>query len=362
MTDKPQPAARRSDAAVAEAAAFWSERLREAGADPQLRVACDAWLGEDPRHGQALARADAAWATARMIAEEPEALSLRNEVLARAAAGRKRGRYLLPAAAAASLLIAVTAVVLQTTHAPMKGPPSGNAVAAGPAAFTQSAGGEPRTQYATAVGERFTATLPDDTVMTLNTASHARIDYSDSARRVVLLSGQAYFDVAHETDRPFIVEAQGREIVALGTAFDVSLVGGGVTVTLVEGRVTVDPDAAAPGSVEGVGAVEIVAGQQWTERPQADAPEVRTVDTRRMTAWTQGNIVLENDTLAHAVAEMNRYSMRPIVIADPALAELRISGVFGAGQPGAFAEALADYFPEIEPQETASEITLTRAF
>lgn len=344
----------RSDEAVAEAAALWSERLREAGADVALRAACEAWLSEDPRHAAAFERAEAAWLAARAFADAPESLALRNDVLARVAARRRRVVPTLPIVAAASLIAAglATALVLAGGTGQPGAAPDSSLVAKQEPATTA------KTAYATAIGERFTATLPDDTIMTLNTASQVDVAYSEDERRIILRAGQAYFDVAHETGRPFIVEAQGREIVALGTAFDVYLVGGGLTVTLVEGRVAVDP---APAAAEAAAPYEIVAGEQWAALPDEPGPEVRSVDTRRLTAWLRGSVVLENDRLADAVAEMNRYSARPILIADPELGELRVSGVFGAGQSGAFAEALAVYFPEIRPHETGDAIRLTRA-
>ncbi len=81
--------------------------------------------------------------------------------------------------------------------------------------------------------------LPDGSRMTLDTDSEVDIAFAPERRNLRLVKGRAFFDVAHDAQRPFAVVADGREVEALGTRFDVRMDPGQVRVVLVEGRVSV---------------------------------------------------------------------------------------------------------------------------
>ncbi len=345
--------------AVAEEAARWSERLREAGADPELRAEFEAWRGDDPERAQAFERAEAAWTAARSAATDPRILELRNQVLARAAENSEpRTAWARWAAAAAAVTICVLAgfgLAHLASPSPDDAPVIELAMAEDP--------GLP--DYVTQVGERLSAALPDGTALTLNTASQARLDFTAEERRVYLLQGQAFFDVAHDAARPFVVIAGERRVTALGTAFEVRLDADDLSVTLVEGRVTVEPveplvpDRSDAGELASASVrAQLQPGERFTQTAEAE-PEVTAVDARRLTSWLDGVIIFEDDTLGEAVAEMNRYAQRPILIADEELAALRLSGAFGAGRSSEFVEALSEYFPEVRVQSTEQAILLT---
>lgn len=323
------------DDALDEEAARWSERLREAPGDAKRRQAFESWVSADPARRAAYERAERAWAAARAFADSPELSALRAETLSRTVIQREARRFGARAfaALAASLLVVVigAGVWFGAFGLRLQGDT--------PIAGTTPGGAK---VYETAIGQRLVLTLADDSVVTLDTASRISVAYTRAERTVRLHAGQAFFKVARDTTRPFAVIAGGKRVVAVGTQFDVRLSGDGVAVTLVEGKVRVEP--AAPS--DAASTTELAPGQQFVAHKDATAL-VRQTDVSRATSWRHGQAIFENDTLAAAVAEMNRYSRRPIVLSDARLAELRISGAFETGQSDAFVEALTTYFPTI---------------
>jgi transmembrane sensor len=197
--------------------------------------------------------------------------------------------------------------------------------------------------YRTAVGERSTVVLPDGSVATLNTDSVLKVAYSGAERGVRLLKGQALFEVAKNARIPFQVYAADRRITAVGTVFDVRLQGEEVKVALVEGIVKVAP-LERPGPAAPAPQVTMTAGEVLDAPPSA-AMTVRTADIARAVSWKDGVAVFDDQPLAEAVAEMNRYTARPVVLADPAIGSLRVSGVFRTGDPDRFAAAMTEVFP-----------------
>jgi transmembrane sensor len=190
------------------------------------------------------------------------------------------------------------------------------------------------TQLRTQHGEQRTLRLADGSILHLNTDSAVSIRYGNAERLVILDSGQAAFEVAHEAKRAFRVRAGSAEIVDLGTRFDVRLEQGSTLVTVVEGRVDVGPRN--PRQTKSPPFIELSADQQirvtdgvWPATPVA-------VDTKRTTAWLHRQIVFDNEPLERVAAEYNRYSVKPIEIATPALRNLRISGVFATDDTEAF--------------------------
>jgi len=326
---------RKVDAGLDEEAARWSERLREAPDDSKLKHAFEIWVSADPARRSAYERAEQAWAVARAHADAPELSALRSETLSRTVIQREARRFSTRAfvALAASLLIVLLGAGAWFGEFGLR-----------PQADTHVAGVAPDggKLYETAIGQRLVITLEDDSVVTLDTASRISVSYSRTERTVRLQSGQAFFKVARDTARPFAVLAGEKRVVAVGTQFDVRLSRDGVAVTLVEGKVRVEPAAAPDVALT----TELMPGQQLVARTDAVAL-VRQTDVSRATSWRHGQAIFENDSLSSAVAEMNRYSRRPIVLNDARLAGLRISGAFETGQSDAFVEALTTYFPTI---------------
>ena len=194
--------------------------------------------------------------------------------------------------------------------------------------------------FETRHGEQLSRRLADNSVLHLNTDSAVTIRFGKTQRLVILTSGQADFEVAHEPDRAFRVFAGSAEVVAIGTKFDVRLQDDSTVVTVIEGRVAVEPSPVsetrrantnhAPRYVE-VGADQQirVAADEWPATPTI-------VDAQRTTSWLRHEIVFDHEPLERVAAEFNRYAPKPIEIATPALRTLEISGVFATDDSEAF--------------------------
>jgi transmembrane sensor len=206
----------------------------------------------------------------------------------------------------------------------------------------------------TDIGERSLLVLADGSKVTLNTASSVHADYAGHERRVTLVRGEAFFDVAKNATRPFIVSAGSRQVIAVGTAFDVRLQDRQVKVTLVEGRVRV---VRAADPVQPVSAVMLEAGSALVAKEDG-ADRVERLDTVRATSWRSGRLVFDGERLADVVAEMNRYSREKLEIADPALEGKKVSGVFEPTTGSAFAKGLEAYGIARVTQQTATTIVL----
>ena len=170
--------------------------------------------------------------------------------------------------------------------------------------------------------------------MHLNTDTAVTIRYGATEREVVLVSGQAAFEVAHEPKRPFHVFAGPAEAIALGTQFDVRLGSDSTVVTVVQGRVAVglsemrEPRSMSSSPRRPVQWVELgpdqqvsVSRDQWPATPMA-------VDAKRTTAWLHRQIAFDHEPLERVAAEYNRYSPKPIEIMTPELRKLEITGTF----------------------------------
>ena len=191
--------------------------------------------------------------------------------------------------------------------------------------------------FETRHGEQLSRRLADNSVLHLNTDSAVTIRYRKTERLVMLTSGQADFEVAHEPDRAFRVFAGSAEVVDLGTQFDVRLEHDSTVVTVVEGRVAVGPSS----MLEKRGTspnhpprfVQLGADQQIHMREGEWPAAPVAVDAQSATAWLRREIVFDHEPLEHVAAEYNRYASKPIEIATPALRSLQISGVFATDDP-----------------------------
>jgi transmembrane sensor len=186
--------------------------------------------------------------------------------------------------------------------------------------------------FETRHGEQLSRRLADNSILHLNTDSAVTIRYGKTERLVLLTSGQADFEVAHEPDRAFRVMAGSAEVVDLGTKFDVRLEHDSTVVTVVEGRVAVGPSSQDQPPLF----VQLSADQQIRVTAGKGPGTPVAVDAQRTTAWLHRQIVFDHEPLELVAAEYNRYTSKPIEIATPALRSLQISGVFTTDDPEAF--------------------------
>src|SRR5690606_7046086 len=202
--------------------------------------------------------------------------------------------------------------------------------------------------FATDVGEQRSIALADGSVVFLNTNSRAVVRLSASERRIDLMKGEALFEVASDPSRPFRVHAAGTMTQAVGTKFNVRHIGTGIRVVVVEGKVLVDsrPSKAvergrtvARNAVSGRRPTDqalLTAGQQVEFRANAGTPVVAEADIVTAASWRMRHLSFDDAGLDEIVAEFNRYNRTPIVLADPTLGRIRLSGVFDANDPRSF--------------------------
>ena len=179
--------------------------------------------------------------------------------------------------------------------------------------------------YQTRVGEQLSADLEDGSSVRLNTDTSLDIDFDHQRRRLTLHRGEAFFQVAHDPKRPFIVEAGSLEVRALGTAFSVHRKGDSSVVTVTEGVVRVT-ERNAPASRPPQ--TELLYRDQQLVGLRGGLGEIILTDAESQLAWRDGKLVAEEMPLAVLVDELSRYHPNRIFIAEPQIAQRTVSGVF----------------------------------
>ena len=311
------------DSLPLEEAATWRVRLAEQDLDDSPEFA--AWLAADVRNAAAWQLAQDQWSVFTEHATAPEVIDLRCQALAHAHEA-SRGRWVRSKRFANAHRLGIAAMIV--------------AVVAGGMLLWKR---QPDV-YSTGAGERRVVTLADGSQVALDSRSEVRVRYSQNARELTLARGQARFDVAHDVERPFTVTAGDHKVIAIGTSFNMDLFGPSLLVTLIEGHVVVASTVGAT-QIESVAPqIDLDAGEQVVFSPKAP-PNVAHVNLVQTTAWENGEVVFENDTLGTVVTRINRYARHGAVIADPETSQLRISGVFHTGDIDGFVSTIVAYLP-----------------
>ncbi|ATE66873.1 FecR family protein [Rhizorhabdus dicambivorans] len=312
---------------IHEAAAYWYARMSSDVKLPDDQAAFDGWISQRPEHAEAYAEACATAASFAALTGHPEVEALRVEALL---LEEQRRRPLLARigsmGTAAGLMAAAAAFLFYLLSVP-----------------TETG------VWQTAPGQTRQIALSDGSTVVLGSDSRLEIRFRRTGRDLEIGRGQAYFDVAHDSTRPFVVAADGRRVTALGTAFDVRSYPNDTTVTLVRGRVEI---AREDGSREAL----LMPGQQF--RAASGGTSVRDVDGVAETSWRVGRLEFQNISLVDAVTEFNRSAPQSIVIADTRLADLRLSGVFRADDAYGFAMALVPAYPITATRQSSGDIVL----
>jgi transmembrane sensor len=303
----------------AEAAA-WLARLHADDRDTGDEAAFRAWLAASPTHAAAFEAVDRMWSDVGGLTD------LRSDL---------RGRFQdLGASSRTSRRALLAGVGLL-------------AVAGGSVGFWRSAGAK---VYETEVGEQKHVALADGSQLFLDAQTRISVRFSETVRAVDMEFGRANFRVVPDYKRPFIVEAAERKIIATRCSFDVRCEDGQVQVVLIHGEADVKPASAPDAKGERLRSGERLVASVDTEK--RDKP-----DLAKATAWQTGYEMFENEDLAQAVEEMNRYSTATIQV-DPSVAKLKVSGVYRVGDNSAFARSLAKLLP-IAVRERGDTLILT---
>lgn len=296
-------------------AALWVTELHGPGRNTALDARVRRWIAQDPRHAAAFELATEAWQRSGNLPWcIPQAASPLMQ-------SRKRLRaYGRTAAGMAILCISFICAVYFLRD---------ETLATGP-------------------GEQRSVELNDGTQVLLNANSHVVVQYDDRVRKVRLVSGEALFNVVKHQPRPFIVVVGDRKVIAMGTSFMVRREepqGAAFAVTLVEGRVAIEPvswpDVLPSRSAAGLKLLS--PGQRLRFTGEA-LEEVDSPSIKKVTAWQRGQLIFDDTSLSEAAAEFNRYSSDRITIDGPALGRLRVGGVFRIGDPTSFVHAIANAY------------------
>jgi transmembrane sensor len=196
-------------------------------------------------------------------------------------------------------------------------------------------------------------TLPDGSRVTLGAKTEIAVEYGQCKRTILLNSGEALFDVAHDPKCPFIVIAGDGAITAVGTEFSVRRTLDRVTVQVAEGAVNVQPrDALASVSWPKDSDVtniswpdaKLAQGQEVTYRGNQSRTPVESEDSRVATEWLDGRREYHHEPLSYLIADINRYVEEPIEM-DPEVGELQFSGLVYESQVKTFLQDLEIIFP-----------------
>ena len=317
--------------AIRAEAAVWVTDLHGPGRSAALEADLRRWLAEDPRHAQAFELATEAWQrTGNLPAQLSDAPALNSSPRARAAF--TRAPFTFAGATALALLLAAGFYFLKD-----------------PA-------------LSTGYAEQRIVELADGTQVTLNANSRLHVEYNDRAREVTLTQGEALFNVTKHQSRPFVVIIGSRKVIALGTSFEVrreATRDPSFTVTLIEGRVAIEP-LTAPNVLPdepGDAITLLTPGQRLRIAPNGpDTLDSPPID--KVTAWQHGQLIFEDTSIRDAAEEFNRYGKRRLMIDTSVPATIQVGGVFRIGDPDSFARAMANAY-QLRIIETPDEIKLS---
>jgi transmembrane sensor len=305
-------------------AARWVARMDAGVWTEDDEAALRRWLAADPRRHGTLLRTHATWLAADRALEKDRPAE--DAVAPPSPGWRRRGAVAGLAAAGVAALVGSLSRLR----------PSG------------------ATNYATEVGEIRRVPLADGSVMTMNSGSELAVRMHGKARSVALAQGEAWFDVAKDAERPFVVAARKVKAQAIGTAFSVRMRDDAVEILVNEGVVEAWSDDAA------FRRIRLEAGQRALVGDDAaiklEPEQASSVD--RALAWRSGMIDLDGKTLQQAADEFNRYNDRKIIVADPVIGAAQIDGVFRINDPEGFAIAVRNILGASVNTETAEVIRI----
>ena len=316
----------REDETVSSTAAGWHVLVESGQATADDRRRLSVWLADDPAHATAYRQAAEFWAGLDHISPQDvrdldRYLIDDSPIVSRA---NKPFWQKLPAVAAAVLLVFGTSVWLTLVW-------------------------HPQGDYHTATGEQRTVALADGSVLQLNTDTALSVTLDKERRHLTLHRGEAFFTVAPDTTRPFEVTAGKGAIRALGTAFNVRTDLDKVTVTVSEHSIRI--------KTPGEQSAEVHAGERVRYDSEGRIGQVESANLTRALAWQRHRLVFENQPLTEVLEELSRYRSGWIVLRDPALCTMSVTGVFDTEHPDHILTAIEESLP-IRPVKLTNHFIL----
>src|SRR5579859_2251730 len=297
-------------------AADWIVRLQSPDLSDAEVVEFDAWLEAHPANAAAYDR------PLSVTLELQDAASTLSKGLAQSSSTEAPARRPLRPAARRGWLVAgglaaAAAVALAVTPLGLFAPATAES-------------------FATAKGEHRTVKLADGSTIELNAGSRISVTLGRHERHVTMPEGEAVFDVAADKARPFLIDAGDRTVRVVGTRFDVRHRGAELSVTVERGVVEVAPGGDAAGKV-----FRLHPGQRLDTVERAPAVQIAAADPLQVESWRTGRLIFRDEPLGDLVADLNQQFASPITLADPALAQTRVSGVLVLDDEAAVIRRLA---------------------
>jgi transmembrane sensor len=316
------------------AAADWLVRLHDAPGDEALAVAWLQWCEEDPRNLQEFHSAQLVWHAANPAAPdvplaEPAAIPPR--VVERQVS--RRTWFSL----AATVLIAI---------------------GVGSFAFLRTGHNELLQSYATPIAGTGSSVLPDGSRVELGADSRITTRYTASQRFISVDGGEAYFLVAKDPGRPFLVDAGGMQVTAVGTAFNVRRNSDRVVIAVSEGRVQLDSQETAGDLMTLKSArTPLLAGQQAVYNSGSRTITIAQINAMEVASWRNGVLKYMHEPLGSVAEDLSRYHNKRIIISDARLSAMPFTGTVFSSRIGDALKALESVFP-LQVQERGDAIEL----
>ncbi|WP_207864056.1 FecR family protein [Pseudomonas sp. 58(2021)] len=298
---------------VRDEAARWFVRLQEPAVDAEQYRSFEAWLNEHPQHHDEFQLLQGLWTAADLLPAP------RLKALCETPPARRERRPLLRYAVAASVVAVALGLGLFSglNH---------------PAGYSA--------EFATAPGERKHVALPDGSMIDLNSRSRLQVRFEKDRRLIELTEGEAMFSVEHDTSRPFVVEAGSGKVTVTGTRFDVRRDVTQTRVAVEQGTVKVQGRHAPDADF-----ISLTAGLGTRIDAQGKVAPAYAVNPAELTAWRSGKLVFNNASLSEVVEEVSRYRNKPLTVANPTVANLRLTSVFKSDNTDALLKALPNILP-----------------
>lgn len=327
---------------LSEQASDWLLRLQMSSDDPTLKKDFEAWLSASPEHQKAWQKISRTWT---VLSQVPSSLTLpqtsslpEQDMPVRVAVSSvSSGEQQSSEASEQELSVAVRQPLWKSRSVW-----AGALLAACLCAWLV-----PgwllllEADYRTSVDEIRTVSLSDGSEVTLAGNSAIAVDVTESSRSVRLLTGEAFFDVAHDASKPFTVKADTLNVSVLGTSFDVRLGADAADVSLLEGRV----HAASSNAIVPQG-LHLHPGERLRllkGSSSADSYRVEDVALEEIGAWRKGRLFVTNATVRSVVEQIGRYHNAWISV-DPLISSTRITGVYDLSQPDRALNAVVSAF------------------
>ncbi|MDX3924993.1 MAG: FecR family protein [Shinella sp.] len=289
----------------------WFLRLQETPRDERMLEEFAAWLGRSPEHEKAWEKACRSWELIGQVPPVHRPLWHPEPAAIVSPPVRKPWRAwgMGTAAAAACLALSIAWSDMRPFY---------------------------EADYATHTAEIRKITLEDASTVELSAGSAINADITDTSRRLDLLSGEAFFEVAPDPERPFVVTAGGVKVTAIGTAFNVKLSSSETTVELAEGLVDLSMDGAARTSFE------LSPGEMVVVDRESGAMKKESIAGEDIASWRSGRLFVKDATIGSVVEELQRYHPAWVKIPSSSLAAQRVTGLYDLKDPDRALRALVE--------------------